>query len=751
MQIWVDWNQDGDFGDAGEFFAMSGGPETFTGTITPPGGASLGDIRMRVRIKWTGTLDPCGDTTYGEVEDYTINVTGSDSGEIYGSKFHDMNGNGIQDEGEPRLQGWKIYIDENENGVWDNGEQYGLTDANGDYAFTELAPGSYTVAEVNQPEWQQTFPGGDGTHLVSLSYNEVVEDIDFGNRFPPGYGGGSGTAEDPYLIYTAAQMSAIGATPSDQEKHFKLMADIDLSYYTGTQFNIIGSEGNPFMGVFDGKGHTISNFTYLSEGTDYIGVFGVVNGHNAEIKDLGLLEPNLSGGDVYLLDGLVSWWEFDEGSGTIAYDSYDENHGTLVNVPVWTTGKTGGALEFDGVDDYIALPDNNPIWLPQYDFTLSAWVYFSTDPSSESEFILDLNHASSDFSPNELGYSITRRNESGKFHFSMTTTTNPDEVLDSLAVLDKNTWYHVVAVRDGTSQAIYINGQLDNSRTCSPDTIDFVGGYDDDKVSIGRFSRNGVSSDFHLDGKIDDVAIYNCALSAEEIELAYQQGLENFVGSLAGWLKHGSISGCYADGGSVSGFKYVGGLAGRNSGSITNCYATSSAEGYDEVGGLVGENSNGGISNCYSTGKVVADSNVGGLVGINSGGTVTNSFWDVQTSDCALSDGGVGLTTAVMQMAIVFTSAGWDFVGESDNGVQDIWRMCIDGINYPKLTWEFYPLGDFLCPDGVDFIDYSYFANHWGNINCGDVNDCNGVDLDFSDSVDANDLGIFTNYWLLGK
>ena len=59
------------------------------------------------------------------------------------------------------------------------------------------------------------------------------------------YGGGSGTAGDPYLIYTAEQMNAIGTNPEDSDRHFKLMADIDLSGYIGTDFNIIG-DGNNF-------------------------------------------------------------------------------------------------------------------------------------------------------------------------------------------------------------------------------------------------------------------------------------------------------------------------------------------------------------------------------------------------------------------------------------------------------------------------------------------------------------------------
>jgi len=75
--IWVDWNQDMDFNDANETITVTGTPGTgpYTATIIPPAGATLGNTRMRVRIMYTGTLDPCGATSYGEVEDYTVNVT----------------------------------------------------------------------------------------------------------------------------------------------------------------------------------------------------------------------------------------------------------------------------------------------------------------------------------------------------------------------------------------------------------------------------------------------------------------------------------------------------------------------------------------------------------------------------------------------------------------------------------------------------------------------------------------------------
>jgi len=107
------------------------------------------------------------------------------------------------------------------------------------------------------------------------------------------YGGGSGTADDPYLIYTPEQMNAIGADPNDWDKHFKLMADIDLAQYTGTEFNLIGSSSLSFRGTFDGDDHTISNLTYVGQGEGCAGLFTHIADPNAEIWDLGLVAPKV--------------------------------------------------------------------------------------------------------------------------------------------------------------------------------------------------------------------------------------------------------------------------------------------------------------------------------------------------------------------------------------------------------------------------------------------------------------------------
>ncbi|UCG49193.1 MAG: hypothetical protein JSU94_05300, partial [Phycisphaerales bacterium] len=117
-----------------------------------------------------------------------------------------------------------------------------------------------------------------------------------GLRAQAKYGGGTGEPNSPYLIRTAEQLNAIGAEPNDWDRHFKLVANVDLSPYTETDFNIIGlwvdsssRDNKPFAGVFDGNGHTISNFTCTSRRTSCVGLFAYVDGRNAHIKDLGLI------------------------------------------------------------------------------------------------------------------------------------------------------------------------------------------------------------------------------------------------------------------------------------------------------------------------------------------------------------------------------------------------------------------------------------------------------------------------------
>jgi hypothetical protein len=140
------------------------------------------------------------------------------------------------------------------------------------------------------------------------------------------YGGGTGEPGDPYLICTAEQMNRIGARVNDLDKHFKLMADVDLSKYVGMQFRIIGTRSSTaFRGVFDGNGKRIRNFTYTFTNRDYVGLFGYVKGSETEIRNIELVNPNIDAGTKSYVGSLVGY-----------------NEGVIINCYVTGVSVSGG-------------------------------------------------------------------------------------------------------------------------------------------------------------------------------------------------------------------------------------------------------------------------------------------------------------------------------------------------------------------------------------------------------------------------
>ncbi len=224
------------------------------------------------------------------------------------------------------------------------------------------------------------------------------------------------------------------------------------------------------------------------------------------------------------------------------------------------------------------------------------------------------------------------------------------------------------------------------------------------------------------------------------------------VGGLIGYNSYGSMSSSYFSGLVSASEQYAGGLIGQNRGPVSNCYAIGQVSGNRDVGGLIGYNYYSSLSNCYSAVDVNGIQDVGGLIGYNYWASVANCFWDTQIQTHGVADrfgrksGGdvtnvVGLPTSDMQTESVFVSAGWGFV--------DIWDLGCEGMNYPRLVWEI-PAGDLACPHGVDSRDYSSFADRWMDTNCGEADDCDGADLDFSGTVNAEDLAILCGHWLEG-
>ena len=117
----------------------------------------------------------------------------------------------------------------------------------------------------------------------------------------------------------------------------------------------------------------------------------------------------------------------------------------------------------------------------------------------------------------------------------------------------------------------------------------------------------------------------------------------------------------------------------------------------------------------------------------------SNCFWEIETSDMATSAGGTGKTTAEMQTAITFISAGWDFS-------TPIWKMSCEGMSYPKLSWWQPVLGDYICPDGIDWSDFAILTQAW-------LTDDSAIDIappGGDGIVNLLDFTAFADNWLAG-
>jgi len=214
-------------------------------------------------------------------------------------------------------------------------------------------------------------------------------------------------------------------------------------------------------------------------------------------------------GSARAADGMVSYWRFDEESGTTAYDSVGANDGTLINGPFWTTGQVDGALSFDGVDDYVDCgSDSSLSFSNTVPLTLEAWVYNNLDipeygpPSSETfRIILERSTAWAN------GYAFQYCYYSGYGYPGYMVWAgfySGREGFTNYQIL-ANQWYHLAAVYNGTDWVIYINGVAQTTTN-----IGSGSGVVSTTLLIGKSKPD--STRLH-NGIIDEVRIWDEALT----------------------------------------------------------------------------------------------------------------------------------------------------------------------------------------------------------------------------------------------
>jgi hypothetical protein len=226
--------------------------------------------------------------------------------------------------------------------------------------------------------------------------------------------------------------------------------------------------------------------------------------------DLSIVAPG--GSADSLTTGLIGYWSFDEGAGLSTYDSSGNgNSGILINSPVWTSGRVGNALSFNATDN--GNDDDDPRVLigkafdvPQGPFTLTAWV----NPVSFTDWRAIFSKRDH-YSASTMRFDVGFAQNSGQVYL-----TTAQDFLFFDVVPQANVWTHLAVVASSTDTKLYVNGVL--RQTLQPVTLGT--GATANAVIGGTGEGPGGDND-PFSGVIDEVRIYNRAVSSTEVQKIY--------------------------------------------------------------------------------------------------------------------------------------------------------------------------------------------------------------------------------------
>ncbi len=395
--------------------------------------------------------------------------------------------------------------------------------------------------------------------------------------------------------------------------------------------------------------------------------------------------------------GLVGYWPFNEGTSTLAGDfSGNGNTGTLTGGPTWTTGKKSLAVSFDGTNDYVSIPDNNSLdFGSASDFSLSAWVKFS---ASQSDYAGIAVHGDFPGGPDAWkGYQLVLvGNKIAAEIKDGTTQAGVSDGLQGTTSLNNNRWHLLTmsVTRSSANAKLYVDGVQEASVTKS--------NLGNDIASVNSFyvgTERTLAVFFH--GLIDDVRIYNRALSATEILNMYNGGIARVTGAndrgLVGYWSMDDATGTAATDFSGSG----------NTGTLTNMSATPSV---NWVNGYRGRALNFDGSNDYV--------NIPSTTNLPTGqGARTISLWLNQRTRAtgatigpffSMLNGGSGQAFGLQLTSIAATNC--INAGSSPNvflftdGVNSNNNICVTGSQIPSLNaWHHIV---FIFNGSTDFAYY---------------------------------------------
>ena len=213
-------------------------------------------------------------------------------------------------------------------------------------------------------------------------------------------------------------------------------------------------------------------------------------------------------------DGLVAEWHFDEGFGSVLKDSSGNGNDGVIYGATWVEGKYGKALSFDGVDDYVEVPDSSSLDISD-GITIEVWVKPVSTPSKYYNII---SKGDPPLHSKQAPWQLTTNNKLRVFRLKNDNSEGEYDICD----LPLNVWTMIIVTFDRSIGKVKVhkNGKFVKEW----DKINSI--YNDDvEVTIGAQTWNAVIyPDSKFNGIIDEVCIYNRALTEEEIKEHYEQG-----------------------------------------------------------------------------------------------------------------------------------------------------------------------------------------------------------------------------------
>jgi hypothetical protein len=270
-----------------------------------------------------------------------------------------------------------------------------------------------------------------------------------------------------------------------------------------------------------GAGSYSSDITGLSSGTNY---FLRAYATNSEGTAYGQ-EVSFETTPVSLLNNLLSYWKLDESAGNMAADAVGSWPLSFVGSPTWSTsGKINNSIDF-GTTSARYLEKTGVNSGNKNTFTLAAWIYL-TDGSADAEYIMGMNSGETAINAGAAEVKltlVTDNNLSAQYH-TANGFVGPMQRISGTTI-ELNTWYHVAGVINNGDIALYINGVSDNTNPVT-NSLNSNLNFSNGRVTVGqaRLYDGAYIPTRWFKGKIDEAAIWDRALTSDEVVSLYNNG-----------------------------------------------------------------------------------------------------------------------------------------------------------------------------------------------------------------------------------